>query len=114
MPNFPKDAGLTKVKLKRKIEYKNIHKEQFVDVEKILSALKYLKEINNPIYEDILINEDIETECQNEDPKGYEDFFKGNENVQSENGVEEDESDYEEEYKKYEENQNYLQKIFNM
>ena len=51
MPRTPDEAGLLEVKLKRKLEYKNTHKQAYVNVEKIYKALHYLKANGHPEYQ---------------------------------------------------------------
>ena len=43
LPRTPHEAGIIPVKLKRKKEYKNTHKEEYISVSKIKAALKTLK-----------------------------------------------------------------------
>ena len=50
LPRTPKDAGLIGVALKRKMEFKNIHKHQLVNPEKIFKMLNKLKTDRNPYY----------------------------------------------------------------
>ena len=42
LPRTPSEAGIIPVKLKRKLEYKNSHKVEYVSVEKVIKALKTL------------------------------------------------------------------------
>ena len=46
----PSEAGIIPVKLKRKAEYKNTHKEEYVSVPKIKAALKTLKSLGHKYY----------------------------------------------------------------
>ena len=50
LPRTPKEAGLIGVAFKRKLEYKNTHKNQLVNPEKILRMLNLLKRSGNPYY----------------------------------------------------------------
>ena len=50
LPRTPSEAGLLEVKLKRKLEYKNIHQQAYVDPTKIYKALDFLKESGHPEY----------------------------------------------------------------
>ena len=43
LPRTPQEAGLLEVKLKRKLEYKNTHKQANIDPKKIYKALEFLK-----------------------------------------------------------------------
>ena len=47
---LPAESGLVEVKLKRKIEYQQSHKREFVDTKKIFKALEYLKASGHPGY----------------------------------------------------------------
>ena len=51
MPRTPLEAGLIEVKLKRKMEYKNVHKQSYVDPSKIYRALDHLKSNGHPHYQ---------------------------------------------------------------
>ena len=76
MPRTPKDAGLIGVALKRKIEYKNTHKHQLVDPEKLFKTLEKLQKYKNPhykFYDDYKIYQE---RCKEDDPLGYEVVFE--------------------------------------
>jgi hypothetical protein len=51
LPRTPREAGLIGVSLKRRLEYKNIHKRQLVDPEKIVRMLDLLQKSGNPHYQ---------------------------------------------------------------
>ena len=51
IPRTPKEAGLIQVKLKRRLKYKNYHKQEFIDPNKIFKILKYLKDAGHPFYQ---------------------------------------------------------------
>ena len=42
-PRTPEEAGIIPIRLKRKIEYKNNHIEQYISTKKIFEALHTLK-----------------------------------------------------------------------
>ena len=65
-------AGLG-VNFKRKVSYKNTHKRELVDVNRIFKALEYLIE-HNPLYKDSEIDRDFLNSCKETDPAGH-DFF---------------------------------------
>ena len=44
LPRTPAEGGIISVDLKRKLEYKNSHLKQLIDVKKIYDYLKYLKD----------------------------------------------------------------------
>ena len=50
LPRTPSEAGLVEIKLKRKLEYNNYHKKEYVDPRKVFAALNFLKEKNHPGY----------------------------------------------------------------
>ena len=57
LPRHPDDAKIVAVKLKRKLEYKNTHIEEFIRPSKCIKAVEKLKEMGNPFYQDINVNE---------------------------------------------------------
>ena len=50
-------SGLIPVKLKRRLSYKNIVNESYIDPVKMINALKYFRERNHPAYQEIDIDE---------------------------------------------------------
>ena len=58
LPRLPQESGLVEVKLKRKLGYKNNHKREFVDPNKIFKALKYLNASGHPGYSNFDSKED--------------------------------------------------------
>ena len=70
-PRTPTEAGLLEVKLKRKIEYNNFHKKEYVNKDKIFRALEFLQKNNHPGYEFYDSIDVYENRCQKEDPDGY-------------------------------------------
>ena len=75
LPRTPNEAGLLEIKLKRKMEYNNFHKKEFVNPSKIFKALEFLKENNHPSYQFFDNFEDYEERCRLTDPKGYDLVF---------------------------------------
>jgi hypothetical protein len=59
LPRHPEDAEIVAVKLKRKLELKNSHLEQFIRPKVIVKALETIKASGNPFYQDIEINENF-------------------------------------------------------
>ena len=51
IPRTPKEAGLIQVKLKRKQEYRNYHKREYIDPHKIFKTLQTLKRRGHPYYQ---------------------------------------------------------------
>ena len=76
MPRTPKDAGLIGVALKRKIEYKNTHKHQLIDPEKLFKVLEKLKKSKNPHYKFYDDYNVYQERCKEDDPLGYEVIFE--------------------------------------
>ena len=58
LPKLPTKAGLIPVKFKRKKSYKNVHKEEVIDPNKVIKTLKFLVK-NHPAYKDINIDNDF-------------------------------------------------------
>ena len=78
LPRLPKDAALVPIKLKRKKSYKNSHLQEWVNVEKLRRCLKLLKEFGHKEYQ-FYSEESTESyikRCKEEDPEGYCDFIK--------------------------------------
>ena len=57
-PRQPGEAGLVLVKLKRKLQYNNVHVQAYVCPERLRAALQMLKDMGHPSYQDISINVD--------------------------------------------------------
>ena len=51
IPRTPREAGLIQVKLKRKLKYKNYHKQEYIDPQKIFKVLEYLRKSGHPYYQ---------------------------------------------------------------
>ena len=71
LPRTPGQAGLVKVKLKRKKSMKNTHLEQYIDVEKVVKALNLFIELENPLYQNMSVIEDYEDFVRENDLEGY-------------------------------------------
>ena len=71
MPRTPKDAGLIGVALKRKKEYKNSHKNQLIDPQKLFRMLNKLKARGNKYYQFYDDYHEYEERCKETDPDGY-------------------------------------------
>ena len=50
LPRLPSEAGLIPIGLKRKQIYKNCHRKEYVDTNKIFAALDFLKSSGHPYY----------------------------------------------------------------
>ena len=82
LPRTPKEAGLIGVSLKRKMEYKNTHKRQLVNPEKIWRMLNNMKKAGNPYYQ---FYEDVnayEERCKMTDPEGHEVIFPNDDELE--------------------------------
>ena len=75
LPRTPKEAGLLEIKLKRKMEYENFHKKEFVNPTKIFTALQFLREKKHPSYLFFEELNDYENRCKVSDPLGYDLVF---------------------------------------
>ena len=82
MPRTPNEAGLIGVALKRKKEYKNTHKHQLINPEKLYKILNKLKLSGNKHYQFYDDFEEYQIICHETDPSGYDVMFdrKNNEN----------------------------------
>ena len=58
LPRHPDDSNIVAVQLKRKLEMKNSHLEEYIRPKTLVKALETLKKIN-PFYQDISIDEDF-------------------------------------------------------
>ena len=84
LPRLPKDAGLLHlipVNLKRKLEYKNIHKKEYIDPEKVMAVTKFLRDSGHPYYQfcDDLNLDTYKERCRNQDNKSYDLLFADDE-----------------------------------
>lgn len=59
LPRNPDDAQIVAVQLKRRLEYKNSHLQEFIRPDVLKEALKTLKRLGNEFYQDIEFNEDF-------------------------------------------------------
>ena len=57
LPRHPDEAKIVAVQLKRKLEMKNTHLAEFVRPAKCIKAVEKLKELGNPFYQDVRVNE---------------------------------------------------------
>ena len=74
LPRLPADAHIVSLKLKRKLEYKQAYLHNTIHPEKVITALRHLKN-NNPLYGDIEINEDWIRGWRNADSDLYNGVF---------------------------------------
>ena len=68
-PRTPHESGVIPIKLKRKKEYKNTHKEEYISIPKIMAALRTLKSLGHKYYQFIAtIQEDkYKEKCESMD-----------------------------------------------
>ena len=71
LPRTPAEAGIIPVKLKRKVEYKNSHKIQYVSVKKVFQALQTLKNMGNKYYQFVPEPEEFKERCKAMDIEGF-------------------------------------------
>ena len=71
LPRTPSEAGLVEIKLKRKLEYNNYHKKEYVDPKKIFTALNFLKHNHHPSYMFYDEIDEYERRCEKDDPVGH-------------------------------------------
>ena len=71
LPRTPKEAGLIAVSLKRKKEFKNSHKSQLINTNRIFRVLSKLKENKHPYYQFYDDYDAYEQRCLQTDPDGY-------------------------------------------
>ena len=79
LPRHPDDAQIVAVQLKRRLEYKSSHLQEFIRPDIVKKALLTLKQIGNPFYQDIDIDDnfmereegdiEMETESQAEEKR---------------------------------------------
>ena len=82
LPRIPTNAHIISLKLKRKLEYKQAYLHDTIRPEKVITALRYLKN-HNPLYADIDINEDWIQTWQELDQELYNGVFDIEENCEN-------------------------------
>ena len=70
LPRTPEEAEIVPVNLKRKIDYKNCHKVQYISVPNILKALETLRESENPYYQFAPDIKQFQRRCKAMDTEG--------------------------------------------
>ena len=82
LPRNPIDAEIVSVQLKRRLEYKKSHLEEFIRPNVVLKALETLKETGNKHYQDIeiqrgfmdsIIDDDVDMETESQEWERKED-----------------------------------------
>ena len=75
LPRTPDEAQLIGVSLKRKLEYKNTHKKELIDINKMFSVLDQLVKYKSKHYTDVHTPEQYQQHCQETDKDGYNLLF---------------------------------------
>ena len=100
LPRLPRQAGLIPVNLKRKKNYNNSHKKEYINPEKIYQTLEHLKKSGNPYYQFYDDFNSYKERCEEQDSHGHQLIF-GDENDANQEetniGVEEANGDDEQE-----------------
>ena len=68
LPRTPDEAGLVCIELKRKLEYKNTHKTEYISVSKVEKALDTLYDLGHPHYQFVGDMAGFEERCKKEEP----------------------------------------------
>ena len=76
LPRTPSEAGIIPVNLKRRMNYKQNHKTQYVSVPKILKALETLKGLGNKYYQFIPDFDAFKNRCKETDTEGFSFLFQ--------------------------------------
>ena len=74
LPKLPTKAGLIPIKYKRRKSFKNTHKEEVINPNKIIQALKILVK-KHPAYENINVDECFVQTCQENEPEIHSALF---------------------------------------
>ena len=73
IPRTPNEAGLVPVKLKRKQAMKNVHLQEYINVNKIYRALHLLKTLGHKYYQfDVDNEEGYRERCLRDNKEGFE------------------------------------------
>ena len=88
LPRTPEAAGLIGVALKRKVNYKNSHKQQLINPDKLFRMLHKLKSNQNPHYQFYDDYNTYQNRCKATDVSGYNVIFEDdvNEELTTVNG----------------------------
>ena len=74
LPKLPTKAGLTAIKFKRKKEYKHGHRQEYINPQHLIEAVKILIE-KHPEYKDIKLIENYVDILSKEDPEVHANLF---------------------------------------
>ena len=101
LPRHPDQSKIVAVQLKRKLEMKNTHLQEFIRPAKCIRAVEKLKELGNPFYQDVSVDKDFKLDIEdikenevkeNEAKENKVEVNKVEENKVEENKVEENET----------------------
>ena len=67
LPRTPDEAGLVCIELKRKLEYKNTHKAEYISVAKVEAALNTLYDLGHPHYQFVADMAGFEERCKKDE-----------------------------------------------
>ena len=67
LPRHPDDAKIVAVQLKRKLEYSNTHLAEYIRPAKCIKAVERLKELGNPFYQNIKVNNNFMFQDEDDD-----------------------------------------------
>ena len=59
LPRHPDDAKIVAVELKRRLKYQNSHLTEYIRPKAVVDAVKTLKRLGNPFYQDIVVDENF-------------------------------------------------------
>ena len=72
LPRLPKDSGMVTAVLKRKLKFKNSHKKQLVNPDRMCRLLAKLNASGNPHYSNVDTPDQYKARCEAEDESGYD------------------------------------------
>ena len=67
LPRTPLEGGVVEIKLKRKKEYKSSYRQEYIDPQKLFRAIKFLKDSENPFYQNISDIDTYSEHCEFQD-----------------------------------------------
>ena len=79
LPRTPADARLAVVQLKRRLNFPGVHKQQLINLQNVIQALRTFITMKNPHYENILEDDRFKQRCYETDPEGYRILFPDDE-----------------------------------
>ena len=89
LPRHPDDANIVAVQLKRKLEMKTSHLQEYIRPKFIVNAVKMLKKLHNPFYQDIVVNEDFLIKDSRSDDKDDSDEIENGSELQKNDSLQE-------------------------